>query len=89
MHRNLGNRTKIIRQKTKIPVFSDKDMRLLESNGMPSFSQVVVVRGAHEMKHFSSAVLPSSTFVVGNLKYTFCSSCSTCLLEKEEKISGA
>ena len=45
----------------KIPVFSDKDMRLLESKGMPSFSQVVVVRGAQEMKHFSSAVLPSST----------------------------
>ena len=37
-------------------------MRLLESKGIPSFSQVVVVRGAHEMKHFSSAVLPSSTF---------------------------
>jgi len=56
----------------RTPVFSDKDMRLLESKGMPSFSQVVVVRGAQEMKHFSSAVLPSST----------------CLLEKEEKISG-
>ena len=47
---------------SNLPVFSDKDMRLLESNGMPSFSQVVVVRGAHEMKHFSSAVLPSSTY---------------------------
>ena len=41
-------------------------MRLLESNGIPSFSQVVVVRGAHEMKHLSSAVLPSSTFFFVN-----------------------
>ena len=65
-------------------------MRLLESNGMPSFSQVVVVRGAHEMKHFSSAVLPSSTyFFWANKKYTIWCSYSTCLLEKEEKISGA
>ena len=72
----------------KIPVFSDKDMRLLESKGMPSFSQVVVVRGAQEMKHFSSAVLPSSTFF-GKLEiYVFWCSCTTCLLEKEEKISG-
>ena len=47
---------------TTTPVFSDKDMRLFESRGIPSFSQVVVVRGAQEMKHFSSAVLPSSTF---------------------------
>ena len=44
-------------------------MRLLESNGIPSFSQVVVVRGAQEMKHLSSAVLPSSTYLVCKLKF--------------------
>jgi hypothetical protein len=57
----------------RTPVFSEREMRLVERSGSPSFSQTVEVRGAQEMKHFSSTELPSSA----------------CLLENDEKISGA
>ena len=74
---------------TRGPVFSDKDMRLLESRGTPSFSQVVVVSGAQDMKHFSSAVLPSSTCEWIKIDVKEIAAKDTCLLEKEENISGA
>ena len=44
------------------PVFSDSEMLLEDRSGWPSFSQLVVVRGAQEMKHFSSTGSHSGTW---------------------------
>ena len=52
----------VLRHVPPPPVFSDSEMLLEDRSGWPSFSQLVVVRGAHEMKHFSSTGSHSGTW---------------------------